>query len=148
LPSRAGPDPPAIPIDFIRLSVAEVRGFPDLASVERMTRERGAQAAAAEVFKEVAHSGKRGTFPAFAPARLAKTTQFFLDLVVAPLLMRTVFGEDLKSLRAQIPSHVEDIVAFFLAACSAFGTGDIGFLHEQGSYHPAPIVPTEGSGSV
>lgn len=98
--------------------------------------------------EEVAHSGKRGTFPAFAPARLAKTTQFFLDLVVAPLLMRTVFGEDLKSLRAQIPSHVEDSVAFFLAACSAFGTGDIGFLHEPGSYHPAPIVPTEGSGSV
>jgi hypothetical protein len=33
-------------------------------------------------------------------------------------------------------------------ASIAFGTGDIGFLHEQESYHPAPIVPTEGSGSV
>lgn len=103
-------------VDFIRLAVSEVRRFPDLANVGRMTRERGAQAAAA-VFKEVAESREGRLYPAFAPERLAKTTQFFLDLVVAPLLMRAVFGEDLKALRAGIFAHVTGSVSFFIAAC-------------------------------
>jgi AcrR family transcriptional regulator len=103
-------------IDFIRLSVSEVRHFPDLAKVGRMMRERGAQSVAA-VFKEVAQSAQGGDFPGFAPERLTKTTQFFLDLVVSPLLMRAMFGEDVKSLRAQIRSHIESSVSFFLDAC-------------------------------
>jgi AcrR family transcriptional regulator len=103
-------------IDFIRLAVAEARRFPELARVGRMMRERGAQNAAA-VFGEVALSKQGRAYPAFAPERLMKTTRFFLDLVVAPLLMRAVFGEDPKTLRAQIRSHVAESVSFFLAAC-------------------------------
>jgi hypothetical protein len=87
-----------------------------LAKVGRVMRERGAQNAAA-VFKEVAQSIEGQTYPAFASERLMKTAQFFLDLAVGPLLMRAVFGEDPKSLRAQIRSHVTDSVAFFLTAC-------------------------------
>ena len=105
-------------VDFIRLAVAEARRFPDLAKVGRMTRDRGAQSAAA-VFKEIAQSKQGQALPAFAPERLAKTTQFFLDLVVAPPFMRAVFGEDPKSLRAQIRSHVAESVPFFLAAAGA-----------------------------
>jgi AcrR family transcriptional regulator len=103
-------------IDFIRLAIAELRRFPDLAKVGRMMRERGAQSASA-VFKEVSRSEQGKTFPGFASNRLAKTTQSFLDLVVAPLLMRAVFGEDVKALRAQIQGHVESSVSFFLIAC-------------------------------
>lgn len=103
-------------IDFIRLAVAEARRFPDLAKVGRMVRERGAQHAAA-VFKEVAQSRQGRAYPAFAPDRLMRTSQFFLDLVVGPLLMRAVFGEDPKSLRPQIRAHVAESVPFFLAAC-------------------------------
>lgn len=103
-------------VDFMRLSIAEVRRFPDLANVGRMMRERGAQSAMA-AFKEVAQSEDRDAYPAFAPERLAKTTLFFLDLVIAPLLMRAVFGQPLKSLRAEIRSHVTSSVSFFLSAC-------------------------------
>ena len=103
-------------IDFMRLAVSEVRRFPDLAKVGKMMRERGAQSVAA-VFREVVQSKQFKDFPGFAPERLAKTTQSFLDLVVTPLLMRAVFGEDVKSLRAQIRSHVESSVSFFLDAC-------------------------------
>ena len=83
-----------------------------------MMRERGAQNAAA-VFRDVAQSKRGKVHPAFAPERLMKTTQFFLDLVVAPLLMRAVFGEDPKSLRAHIRAHVAESVPFFLAACGS-----------------------------
>jgi len=48
---------------------------------------------------------------------LATTTQFFMDLVFKPMIMRALFGEKLKSLRAEIGPHVAHSVAFFLAAC-------------------------------
>jgi AcrR family transcriptional regulator len=109
-------------VDFMRLAIAEARRFPDLAKVGRMMRERGAQNAAA-VFRDVARSKQGRAHPAFAPERLIKTTQFFLDLVVAPLLMRAVFGEDPKSLRTQIRAHVAESVPFFLAACRTDESG-------------------------
>ena len=103
-------------IDFMRLAIAEARRFPDLANVGRMARERGAQAVT-QVLSETAHLDEIERYPAFAPEFLAATTGFFIDLVVARLLMRAVFGEDLKLLRAEIDSHVARSVAFFLAAC-------------------------------
>jgi len=102
-------------VDFIRLAVSEVRSFPDLAKVGRMMRERGAHNAR-NVLEDIARSNEGGVYPAFAADRLAKTTQFFLDLIVGPLFMRAVFGEDLKFLRGQIKNHVKDGVSFFLAA--------------------------------
>ena len=103
-------------IDFMRLCVAEVRRFPQLAGVGRMARDRGAQAVA-QVLSELAQSDEIGAFPALAPDRLETTTRFFLDLVVVRLLMRALLGEDLTSLRAEIETHVARSVAFFLAAC-------------------------------
>jgi AcrR family transcriptional regulator len=103
-------------IDFMRLSVAEARRFPQLAGAGRMARERGAQAVA-RVLSELAQSDEIRAFPALAPECVETTTQFFLDLVVVRFLMRALFGEDLKSLRAQIDTHVASSVAFFLAAC-------------------------------
>ena len=108
-------------IDFMRLSVAEARRFPQLAGVGRMARERGAQAVA-QVLSEVAQSDELHALPALAPECLETTTQFFLDLVVVRLLMRALFGEDLKLLRAEIDTHVARSVAFFLAACQCTGT--------------------------
>jgi AcrR family transcriptional regulator len=107
-------------IDFMRLAAAEARRFPELANVGRMARERGAQAVA-RVLSEVAQSGEVENLPALGPERLASTAGFFMDLVVARLLMRAVFGEDLKSLRAGIKTHVTNAVPFFLAACRHVG---------------------------
>jgi AcrR family transcriptional regulator len=108
-------------IDFMRLSVAEARRFPQLSGVGRMARERGAQAVA-QVLSEVAQSDEIHALPALAPECLETTTQLFLDLVVVRFLMRALFGEDLKLLRAEIDAHVARSVAFFLAACRCSGT--------------------------
>jgi AcrR family transcriptional regulator len=107
-------------IDFMRLGAAEARRFPELANLGRMARERGAHAVA-RVLSEVAQSGEIENLPAFAPERLAATAGFFMDLVVARLLMRAVFGENLKLLRAEIKTHVTNTVSFFLAACRHVG---------------------------
>jgi AcrR family transcriptional regulator len=104
-------------VRLMRVAIAEAGRFPDLASrVHLMARERGAQAIA-RLLAEAAQSDELGTLPAFAPERLTTTTRFFQDLVFLPLLMRALFGEKLKLLRAEIGPHVARGVAFFLAAC-------------------------------
>jgi AcrR family transcriptional regulator len=104
-------------ICLMRVAIAEARRFPNLASsVYRMARERGAEAVA-RLLGEAAQSDVLGTLPAFAPDRVATTTRFFQDLVIMPLLVRALFGEKLKALRAEIGSHVTHSVAFFVAAC-------------------------------
>ncbi|OAF08585.1 hypothetical protein AYJ54_14325 [Bradyrhizobium centrolobii] len=103
-------------IDFMRLAAAEARRFPDLAKVGRMMRERGTHHAAT-ILRDVTQSTQDRLYAAFAPERLTRTAQFFLDLVVAPLLLRAVMGEDPKSLRPQIRTHVAESVSFFLTAC-------------------------------
>jgi AcrR family transcriptional regulator len=104
-------------ICLMRVAIAEARRFPNLASsVYRMARERGAEAVA-RLLGEAAQSDVLGTLPAFAPDRVATTTRFFQDLVIMPLLVRALFGENLKALRAEIGSHVSHSVAFFVAAC-------------------------------
>ncbi len=104
-------------IGLIRTAIAEALRFPGLAtSVGRMGRERPAQAVG-RFLAEFAHSDRTGALPAFAPGRLPETARRFLDLVVLPMLLRALFGEDLAALRAEIGPHAERTVAFFLAAC-------------------------------
>jgi AcrR family transcriptional regulator len=102
---------------MMRLAVAEAQRFPDLAStVSRTARERSTEVAA-RFLGEMAQSSELGTLPAFAPAHLATTTRFFLDLVIVPILIQALFRENLEPLRAEIGPHVARSVAFFLAAC-------------------------------
>ncbi|MTV11728.1 MULTISPECIES: hypothetical protein [Bradyrhizobium] len=52
---------------------------------------------------------RRGGAPVgFTSERVTKTAQSFLDLVIAPLLMRAVFGDDPKALRAHIRTRVAE----------------------------------------
>ena len=104
-------------VGLMRLTISEARRFPDLASsVHRMTRQHGVEAVA-RLLGEVAQSDELRALPAFARGRLATTTQFFIDLVLLPLLMQALFGANLKTLQKEIGAHVARSVAFFLAAC-------------------------------
>jgi AcrR family transcriptional regulator len=104
-------------IRLMQVAIAEAARFPNLASsVYRMARERGAEAVA-RLLSDAAQTDELGMLPAFAPERLAVTTRLFQDLVFMPLLIRALFGEKLKPLRAEIGPHVTRSVAFFTAAC-------------------------------
>jgi AcrR family transcriptional regulator len=105
-------------VGLVRVAVAEARRFPDLAtSVSCMGRERPTEAVA-RVFGELAASSEIGASLAFTADKLKETARRFLDLVVLPMLMRALFGEDLAALRAEIEPHASRAVAFFLAACA------------------------------
>jgi AcrR family transcriptional regulator len=104
-------------IGLARMAVAEARRFRDVAaSVSRATRERNT-AAVTRFLAEIAESDRARALPAFNPDRLPGTARRFLDLVVAPMLWRALFGEDLAAVRADIGPQVAHSVAFFLAAC-------------------------------
>ena len=107
-------------VGLIRAAVAEARRFPDLAaSVHRMGRERGTEAVA-QLLGELPESDQ---LPAFAADRRAATARHFIELILLPMLIRALFGEDLTALRAEIGPHVARTAAFFLAACRQGGIG-------------------------
>ena len=45
------------------------------------------------------------------------TARVFADLILLPMIVGALFGEDLAALRLEIGPHVWQSVAFFLAAC-------------------------------
>ena len=105
----------------MRLAIAEMQRFPDLAStVSRAARQLSTEVAA-RFLGDMAQSGELGTLPAFAPGRIATTARFFLDLVVLPMLVRALFEHKVETLQAEIGPHVARSVAFFLAACRQGG---------------------------
>ena len=110
-------------IGLARATVAEARRFPELASsVHRMGRERGTDAFA-QLLSELAQSDEMRSLSAFAADRRAATARYFIELIVLPMMMRALFGEDLTALRAEIGPHVARTGAFFLAACRQGGVG-------------------------
>jgi AcrR family transcriptional regulator len=104
-------------IGLMRLAVAETHRFPDLASTVSRTAHQLSTEVGARLLREMTQSDELGRLPAFAPERLATTARFFLNLIVVPLLMRSLFEKDLDVLYAEISPHVARNVAFFLAAC-------------------------------
>lgn len=104
-------------IGLMRLAIAETQRFPDLASTVIRTAHELSTEVAARLLGEMTQSDELGRLTAFAPERIATTARFFLNLVVIPLLMRSLFEKDLDVLRGEIGPHVARNVAFFLAAC-------------------------------
>jgi AcrR family transcriptional regulator len=104
-------------IGLCRVAVAEARRFPKLASsVHRMARERGIEGVA-RVLGELTRSDGTPPLPAFTADRLPATTRRFIDMILLPMMLRALFGEDLGALEGDIGPHVSGTVAFFLAAC-------------------------------
>jgi hypothetical protein len=81
-----------------------------------MARERTSEAVA-QLLAELPEADE---LPGFAADRRNASVRYFVELVL-PILMRALFGEDLRALPAEIGSHVGRTVAFFLAACRRGG---------------------------
>jgi hypothetical protein len=53
----------------------------------------------------------------FGPKRSVSTAQFFMDLILLPMIMRALMEEGVKELRSELPAFVRERVSFFMAAC-------------------------------
>lgn len=108
-------------IGLVRLAIAEARHFPDFASsMIGMARERGLETVV-QLLSEVAEWELRTLTDLERERCMRAAAPYFLDLIVLPLIMRALSGENLDLLREGIGQHVAERVAFFLAACRQGG---------------------------
>jgi AcrR family transcriptional regulator len=104
-------------VDVTRATIAEANRFPGLSRhVHEAGRDRAA-AAVSLVLNNAVHTLRRDPNGPFSTKRSLANAQIFLDLIVLPMLMRALSGEDAEYLRKEVPSFVRERVNFFLAAC-------------------------------
>ena len=104
-------------IGLMRSGIAEAERFPELTrGINEMARKRAAANLAkllAELAREEGIAGKG----AFAPDKITDTARIFLDLVLFAMFISRLLGEDVKTLKKELPAYVRQRVDFFLAAC-------------------------------
>ena len=104
-------------VGVTRAMIAEPDRFPALSRhVHEAGRDRAA-AAVSHVLNDATHALQRGPKGPFSTKRSLATAQIFMDLILLPMLMRALMGEDAKQLRKEVPSFVRERVNVFLAAC-------------------------------
>ena len=104
-------------VGVTRVTIAEADRFPALS---RRVHEAGRDRAASAVYHVLNNAvGTLGCDPKgpFSNKQSLANAQIFLDLILMPMLMRALTGEDAKYLRQEVPSFVRERVNFFLAAC-------------------------------
>ena len=111
-------------VGLTRLAIAEARRFPDFAyGIIRSARERGLETVA----QLMADAAEAGELHHLAPLErehcVRAAAPYFLDLILLPLLMRALSGENLDILHGEVPRHVAERVPFFLTACRQGGLG-------------------------
>ncbi len=106
-------------LDLTRATIAEARRFPELSrTVHEATRDR-AVGAVSHLLNDATQKFARTPRGPFSGKRKLATAQIFMDLILLPMLMRSLMGEDLKDLKKDLPSILHERVGFFLAACEA-----------------------------
>ena len=106
-------------LDLTRATIAESRRFPELSrNVHDAARDRAA-GAVSQLLNETAQRLARSPKGPFSGKRKLATAQMFMDLILLPMLMRSLMGEELKVLKKELPSFLHERVSFFLAACEA-----------------------------
>jgi len=104
-------------VGLFRLCMAESRRFPELVrSLVGMARRRGGEVIA-QLLAGVSECGMLGAAPGDCDERLARAARYFIDLILAPVLLRALAGEACETLRAEFADDADRRVAFFLAAC-------------------------------
>jgi AcrR family transcriptional regulator len=106
-------------VGITRATIAEAQRLPELSRhVHDAARNRAANAVS-ELLSDVTHALPRRSKGPFDTKRSVGTAQIFMDLILLPMLIRSLMGDQTKALRKELPSFVHERVNFFLAACEA-----------------------------
>ncbi|MDH6260439.1 TetR/AcrR family transcriptional regulator [Bradyrhizobium sp. BR13661] len=104
-------------VDVVRVTIAEARHFPELSrNVHEAARERSMKAVS-RLLEEATQKLARTPKGPFSPKRGLATAQIFLDLILLPMLFRSLLGDTSKDLKKELPAFMRERVGFFLAAC-------------------------------
>jgi AcrR family transcriptional regulator len=106
-------------LGMVRATIAEAQRFPELSrNVHDAARDRAVNAVS-QLLNEATQKLARAPKGPFGGKRSLATAQIFLDLILLPMLFRSLVGETPKELRRELPSFMRERVGFFLAACEA-----------------------------
>ena len=106
-------------LGMVRATIAEAQRFPELSrKVHDAARDRSVNAVS-QLLNETTQKLARAPKGPFSGKRSLATAQIFLDLILLPMLFRSLVGETPKELRRELPSFMRERVGFFLAACEA-----------------------------
>src|SRR6476646_7867356 len=97
-----------------RATIAEAERFPALSRHVHEAGRDQAAAAVSHVLTDATHTLSRGSKGPFSGKRSLATAQIFMDLILLPMLMRSLVGETPKELRRELPSFMHERVGFFL----------------------------------
>ena len=106
-------------LGMVRATIAEAQRFPDLSrNVHDAARDRSVSAVS-QLLNDATEKLARSSKAPFSGKRSLATAQIFLDLILLPILFRSLVGETPKELKKELPSFMRERVGFFLAACEA-----------------------------
>ena len=106
-------------LGMVRATIAEAQRFPELSrNVHDAARDRSVNAVS-QLLNEATQKLARAPKGPFGGKRSLAHAQIFLDLILLPMLFRSLVGETPKELRRELPSFMRERVGFFLAACEA-----------------------------
>ncbi len=104
-------------VGITRATIAEAQRLPELSrNVHDAARDRAANAVS-QLLSNATHTLPPRAQAPFGAKRSVGTAQIFMDLILLPMLMRSLMGDQAKALRKELPSFVRERVNFFLAAC-------------------------------
>jgi AcrR family transcriptional regulator len=104
-------------VGVVRATIAEAQRFPELSrNVHEAARERSMKAVS-RLLEETTQKLPRSPRGPFSTKRTLGTAQIFLDLVLIPMLFRSLLGDAPKDLKKELPTFMRERVGFFLAAC-------------------------------
>jgi AcrR family transcriptional regulator len=104
-------------IGVTRVTIAEADRFPELSRHLHEASRNQAANAVSQLLSNATHALSRASKTAFSSKRSVATAQIFMDLILLPMLMRSLMGDEAKVLRRELPSFVRERVNFFLTAC-------------------------------
>ena len=106
-------------LGMVRATIAEAQRFPELSrNVHDAARDRSLSAVS-ELLNGATQKLARSPKGPFSAKRSLATAQIFLDLILLPMLFRSLLGEMQRDLKRELPAYVRERVGFFLAACEA-----------------------------
>jgi AcrR family transcriptional regulator len=106
-------------LGMVRATIAEAQRFPELSrNVHDAARDRSVSAVS-QLLNDATQKLARSPKGPFSGKRSLATAQIFLDLILLPILFRSLVGETPKELKKELPSFMRERVGFFLAACEA-----------------------------
>ena len=110
-------------VGVTRATIAEAPRFPELSRNVHDAARNQAASTVSRLLEEATHLLARAPKGPLSAKRSLATAQIFMDLILLPMLMRALLGEEAKGLRKEMPAFVRERVGFFLAACEADWTG-------------------------